>query len=346
LPSDRILSVDLFRLLAILAVITIHTQPFAQDLAEVHISYWYIQTIINQLTRFAVPFFFIISGYFWGIKIKNGAAIVPTTILMAQKIGLIFLAWCLIYLLPYNITTFSEYGLLGPIKVAYWNLKQLAQHPENIILEGTKIHLWFLVSLLFSLIMCSLFLHFTLTKSMIIAAAALYIFGILGKSYADTPLGISLDFNTRNGPFFSFIFFITGFFISKLKRSNSWFKYGCMIYILGCCLHFLEVYALWKLYETPMEHDYVFGTYFMGLGVSIIALSNHPILKSTRLSKIGKMTLGIYAIHIIFVDLLKPLDRNIDHPLWEVSLIFLILLFSIFSTHLLAKNKITRKLVI
>lgn len=56
---SRIESVDIFRLIAIVAVITIHTSPFRADVIIESEAYKYLDVIFNQLSRFAVPFFFV-----------------------------------------------------------------------------------------------------------------------------------------------------------------------------------------------------------------------------------------------------------------------------------------------
>lgn len=62
--KSRIESVDLFRLLAIFCVIMIHAKPFlGSTLFGCGVNN-YLGIFINQISRFAVPFFFTISGFF------------------------------------------------------------------------------------------------------------------------------------------------------------------------------------------------------------------------------------------------------------------------------------------
>ncbi len=70
---ERIESVDVFRLIAIVAVIAIHTSPFHVDVDGENEAYMYADMIINQLSRFAVPFFYVTSGYFWGLKVRKSS---------------------------------------------------------------------------------------------------------------------------------------------------------------------------------------------------------------------------------------------------------------------------------
>jgi len=74
---DRIKSVDVIRLLAITAVIVIHTSTFKNIPGDL---YENLFIILNQLSRFAVPFFFVIAGYFWGKKIRSGDSVTQVSI--------------------------------------------------------------------------------------------------------------------------------------------------------------------------------------------------------------------------------------------------------------------------
>ena len=66
----RIQSIDSFRVIAILAVISIHTQPFS-DTHYFGENDKVLAALFYQGTRFAVPFFFIAAGYFFGKKLEN-----------------------------------------------------------------------------------------------------------------------------------------------------------------------------------------------------------------------------------------------------------------------------------
>lgn len=339
----RIKSIDVFRLLAITFVIAIHTTPFVIRDGDNNQLYNFLSVFINQLARFAVPFFFIISGYFWAIKIKKKQSVLRPSFIMAKKIGIIFLFWSVIYLLPLNFSAFFEYGLLGPVKVAYWHIQDLLKNPILLIFEGTRVHLWFLMSLIYALFINALFIHFGRVKELILFSVVLYLFGLLAKAYAGTPIGILIDFNTRNGPFFSTIFFTTGYVLSAFEAKAKWLWLGLAIFILGCLSHFMEIIILWKFFNTAVSQDYVFGTYFMGLGIAMLALSDHPIFSANRLAVLGRYTLGIYAIHMIYVINFAKIDRVYSSVVWEIGLIFMVLFLSIFTVILLARMSFMRK---
>lgn len=342
---SRIGSLDLFRFLAIVAVIAIHTTPFRTHCGIENDLYRCIDVVINQLARFAVPFFFVISGYFWGAKVRKGGAPLATAWGMASRVLVLFLAWSLLYLLPYNFAAFLCHGVPGPIEAARRNITDLVQNPLALIMQGTKVHLWFLVSLLFSLGISAVFVHRKRIKSLAVVSIFLYAIGVLAKAYADTPIGIDVEFNTRNGPFFGTLFFVSGYVMSGFVPSTKWLKCGLSVFCLGCAVHFSEIYLLWRTFGTSPTQDFVLGTYFMGVGVAMASLSNHPALQNRLFCAIGQMTLGIYAVHFIFVDLFEAVDRNVYSPSWEVGYVMLVFLLSVLSSVALSRSRITRRLV-
>lgn len=342
---NRIESVDLIRFFAIMAIIAIHTTPFAPVVNSPEI-YSHLYIFINQISRFAVPFFFVTSGYFWGIKIRGGADIISTSKNMISRIGIIFLAWSIIYLLPFNMIAAFDHGMLGPVKVIYWNLVDLFKDPIKTLLQGGTEHLWFLVSLIFSISICALFVKRKAYTLLCIISIVFYVSGVLLSSYAETPIGNTIDFNTRNGPFFGLILFYSGYCLSGYTPTIKWFYYGLLIFISGSLIHFAEIYTLNVLFNISLVQDYVFGTLLMGIGMAMFALSNHSILRTKSLSKIGTMTLGIYASHYIFVILLGPFDERFNSVAWEIGYVGIVLILSILTTYALSRIKATRRLVL
>lgn len=256
---SRIESVDIFRVLAIIAVISIHTTPFGE--VQDNQAYALLNVAINQGARFAVPFFFVISGFFFAKKINAGSGLLSTTNNYLKRLFTIWLFFSVIYILPYDLIAAFEHGPLGPIKVVYWNLLNIANDPIRFIFEGTRVHLWSLVSLGISVVISSLFLRYFRRNPLpplIIFSVAIYIFGLLAKAYADTPVGINIDFNTRNGPFFSTVFFVMGHALSRLELNQNYLFYGLLVLLLGYTIHAGEIYYLYSAYDiSPTSHDYM-----------------------------------------------------------------------------------------
>lgn len=307
---SRLQSIDVMRVAAIVAVIVIHASPFATQ-PELIGNRLDAATVANQLARFAVPFFITVSGYLWAHKIESERDVHAPTIKMARRILVLLLAWSAIYLLPTNIAVAFEAGTLGPLKHVYWNVMRVVDRPFDTALGGTKQHLWFLPGLLCGLVISALLIRCRQQWLLVGLAIALYLVGLAGKAYSDTPLGFSSEFNFRNGPFFALAFFATGYLLHLRRATPSWLPTGIVIAVCGIILHFTELVVLNAYWGTTMSQDYVVGTYFYGVGMAMIALSGTRYLHLERAATIGPLVLGIYASHMIFLDLLDPLDERL-----------------------------------
>lgn len=341
----RNMAADTLRVLAIVAVISIHTAPYLPESAELGRNLD-MPTFVNMLARFAVPLFFIFSGYFWAAKVETTGNVLIPSVEMLKRISYLFIFWSLIYLLPTNILEAIDYGWTGPLKRFYWNIQRVMTHPMDLLFQGTKIHLWFLAGLLWSVAISWIFVSQNKKISLILLALLLYIVGLAGKAYSTSPLGFQVDFDFRNGPFFSLIFFVTGYFLYENKKTLIYTRVGVIIALFGVIMHFLELIAINKIWGINMAQDYVIGTYFYGLGVAIIGLSNAQILQINRASSIAPAVLGIYASHYIFVDLLRPANRYFaGSQIWTLVYICIVFFLSYKLSITMSKYSLSKKLV-
>jgi surface polysaccharide O-acyltransferase-like enzyme len=194
--------------------------------------------------------------------------------------------------------------------------------------------------------MAALFLRHKRERLLVAVGVALYLVGLAGKAYADTPIGFHAAFNFRNGPFCSLILFVTGYFLHRKRTSRVWLPVGLLLAILGTCLHFTELWLLNSQWGTAMRQDYVIGTYFAGVGVSMMALSNVSCRHLEGVASIGRLVLGIYASHLVFVDLLMPLDRRFrGSPLWDILFVVAVFTLSYALVLVMSRFRLTRRLV-
>lgn len=95
-----------------------------------------------------------------------------------------------------------------------------------------------------------------------------------------------------------------------------------------------------------MAQDFVLGTYFYGLGITMLALSDPAPLRFPRLAGLGPLVLGIYASHFLFVDLLAGQDSPLRAiPGWDIIVVALVFALSLTLTGLLWRFAPTRRLV-
>lgn len=342
---NRIESVERIRVIAVFAVIVLHTTPFQSPQAAVG-AYFLAGIVIKQLATFAVPFFFIVSGFFWGRKVRRSGQIKAASLPQCKRLLTIFLFWSAVYLLPYNLASVVDYGPSGPFKIAFWHMKELASRPAMLLFEGTKGPLWFLIALVCAIAITSCFVYMNNVAALVVIALGLYTAGLLADGYAMTPVGIKVDFNPRSGPAYSTIFFVLGYLLSKFTPTRAWYCYGWLTAAAGIIIKAAEILFLWRAYQTGLFKDYLAGTVPMGLGAALVALSGQhaPAPGSAGLSRYGRHVLGIYLIHMIYIDNLSSLDAAFQHSAaWEAGFPIMVMGLSLLTAWALSKNDFFRR---
>ncbi|MDA8169324.1 MAG: acyltransferase family protein [Nitrospiraceae bacterium] len=351
-PSARIESIDLFRVIACLAIIAIHTQPFALG----HFGYSaysdnrflsagnleLIAVLINQGARFAVPFFFLAAGYFFGKKVLSGVAPWKLFAGYSKKLLLIFFFWSLVYmLLPAEPGALGRYGYVSLLRMKFeWAFS----NPATFMLEGFKPHLWFLMSLITAFGILAALLSRGLAKAALPLSAALYVFGLLAGSYASTPIGIRVPFNTRNGPFFSTLFVAAGFHLASGKVKPK-FLWAAALASAGVAIHMTEAFILWKSFGIdPSRLDYLAGTVPFAAGLMMMLLSKRDFGGKWQVRKLARFTLGIYVSQYIFIDIFTPLTTRFESVYWEMAFPFLVFFCSLLLVFFLSSNRFTRRI--
>jgi surface polysaccharide O-acyltransferase-like enzyme len=340
-PNDRIQSVDIFRVLAIAAVIALHTAPHTGPGAVgLHFD---IRTLCDQLERFAVPLFFILSGYFWAGRCRDGACCWTAGLALARRVFVLFVAWSVIYFL---VTAAEAAWSMGSLAAGFRAAARPLPGLPTLLLQGTKVHLWFLPALALAALVSGALLARRMERSLIVLALMLYGVGLAGKAYADTPFGFHTHVNVRNGLCFSLLMFASGVRLRRLGPSPAWRWLGPALALGGLALQVAEVAWLHARWGTNMAQDFVLGTYFYGLGVAMLALSDPAPLRFPRLAGLGPLVLGIYASHNLFVDFLAGPDNPLNAlPGWDIIVVAVVFALALALTGLLARFPLTRRLV-
>jgi surface polysaccharide O-acyltransferase-like enzyme len=331
---DRIRSVDAFRVLAIVAVIALHT---ARHDGVRAVGYgWDLPTLLNQLERFAVPLFFILSGYFW---VQSG--IDPReqwlrSLRLCRRVLLIFVSWALVYAAVKAFDALSDAGWHAALQglADAWRGRRLGV--QRVLLEGVTPHLWFLPALACAVLISGAMLARRLRGPLIALAIVLFAIGLAGKAYALTPIGWDTRFNLRDGPFFSLVFFVTGMELRRRRLPASPWP-GLLLALAGLSLQVLEVGWLHRTFGASLVQDYVLSTWLFGLGAGLTALSDAPALRQPALAKVGPLVPGIYASHYLFVDWLRRADERWRvHAIWDLLYVALVFAGALVLTRLLA----------
>ena len=235
---SRLVGVDAARLIAFLFVILIHTAvPPGPRAAGVR-----LDGVIDQLARWAVPFFFITSGYFVG---RSGPSASEAVFTLFKRIAPVFLFWSLLYI------AVTPGGLARMTDLSFDILW--------LIRGGPGYHLWFLPSLFASVSL----LHVVKgapRAALWAAAGLLYAIGLLLGSYKGV-LGLTHFFwNMRDGPFFGFIFVVIGFELARTSFRPT-LAQGAAICAAGAALQLGEAIVLDGHFGKPFSsNDFLMGT--------------------------------------------------------------------------------------
>lgn len=235
--------IDRIKYLVSFLVLIIHFRPFSDFNPIIDFS------SVQVVSRIAVPFFFISTGYFIG---NNGLK--KDVILKSIKRNLkLYIFWTIIYL-PISIIVF------------------MPQYPNillNLTILGVYFHLWFIPALIFSIIALYFLNKFLRPSIITFIAFVFFSIGVFGDAYHGVlqsgwflnGMNHYLDIftTTRNGLFFGFLFVSLGYFIQqseityKISKSRAWVGF-----IISYVFMFIEM-GLLMTYTIPFEYNMYFS---------------------------------------------------------------------------------------
>ena len=296
---------DWFRLIAAVLVISIHTSPLETISPNADIF------LTRIIARTAVPFFFMVTGFYTNFERPKNALL---------KLTKMYLAVTILYL-PLSIYS----GYFGGFSL--WNALKM------LIFDGYYYHLWYFPACIMGIVLVH-FLEKLSAKKAFVIAIVLYIIGIFGDSYygvALPPLKIfyNILFNffsyTRNGLFFAPIFLLMG---SKLKKSNV--KSDPQKAVVAAEISFVLMTAeafLLKGFNIP-RHDsmYVFlipTMLFLFALLNSVKIPQQPILR--------KISMWIYIIHPLIIIVLRGISKIFSENFFEKRELLLFVLTAVFS---------------
>ena len=340
---ERIKSVDALRVLAIVGVIMIHTRPFFTG--EEAKSIFDPGLVLDQLARFAVPFFFVVSGYFWSAKIERQGEVFQLSFAMCRRIAQIFIFWTGVYIVERALRKIGSIYSSFPGAIVQ-DILYLAARPITTAMEGSKSHLWFLPALLSCVAIAAAFVMRRWERALLGFAIVLFAIGLCGAAYSASPLGFTKNFNFRNGPFFGLLFFVMGRRLFHAGPRPSWLGIGAVLVVLGTVVQFAELALIHHYWGTTLVQNFVIGTGFTGLGMSMMALSNDTRLRCEKAARIGPLVLGIYASHHLFVDVIGERHQWTGWYVFNEGLYVLVVFaLAVLTTYVLSRNRVTRQFV-
>jgi surface polysaccharide O-acyltransferase-like enzyme len=266
--SQRKNGIDLFRLIAALFVLTLHNEydKIPVGLAEG----------IQLSTRWAVPFFFMCTGYFLNKKIING------------KLEFYRIQNNLVHLISILLVTTI---LFSPLAIIRYDL---VFHVANLFL-GVYYHLWFVGAMIFGYVFIWYSYYIGRSKFLPWISVFILVMNLLSSSY-NVFIGIDLGADLYNF-LISIPFMYIGLAAAKLKLNKSLRPVLIVLIVVGFLLQFLEASFIFDhIKPDRFDHKILIGT--IVLSVALFLLSATINLRENVLSRLGqKNSLFIYLYH-------------------------------------------------
>ncbi|MDO4452968.1 MAG: acyltransferase [Eubacteriales bacterium] len=273
-------AMDWMRMICAFLVVAIHTSVLSSfsETADFFLT--------GIVCRIAVPFFFMVSGFFLMPKIASRFSSVIKT---EKKLLVMYMASVLLYL-PLNIYAGQYF------------FKDLPSFFRAFFLDGTFYHLWYFPAAAEGILLLGLMQRLFSRKICMFFCILLYLIGLGGDSYygiiKDIPLLQSfydtyfqIGTYTRNGFFFAPVFLCLGWILSD-TRNRLFFPHAKKISLVSFALLIAEGWLL-HTFQIP-RHDSMY-LYLLPCMYGIFSVLT-AIPCSSQIS-FRKISMFIYIIH-------------------------------------------------
>lgn len=293
--SSRHLGLDFAKFLCAFMVVSIHTPYFGNEYLE-------------PLARFAVPVFFMITGYFYSsVQQKSREHIqLRKAVVLFLSSNLLFLIWkivlCVVAGESFPDLVHSIFNFATWIKFLFFS---------ESILSG---HLWYLGALSYVLVIILVFDKYSSREKLYKFIPILLLINILVGNYSIILFGKRLPLLlTRNFLFCGLPFFLLGDAISRKQTTRSNAQLFA-IAIISAFITLAENVVFLKI-EARSNADCFFATPFLAYSLFMLFLKNgttfqHPLL--TKVAQLGRCTATTtYIIHPIAIHIVGKIVNAI-----------------------------------
>ncbi|MBE6682524.1 MAG: acyltransferase [Ruminococcaceae bacterium] len=299
--------IDVFRFLCACLVIMIHCDGVDGNPIS--------HMIVTCFSRQAVPFFFIVSGFFFCRKLKSTADPKSFVIGYAKRLILFYFIWAIISLPEVVQTYLALYKGSSPVYIALVIVRR-------VIFAGSGVY-WYLLVTLEAALICGFLIIKKWEKLMYIIAA----FGIVACFFysADFDWFLVRQFNDLIYTVFSWSnnvfmlgipFFAVGCFFTTLEgRIKLNTPSLCVAYFAVSAagiVAFSLVYDKIALYE-----KYFFLFPLQAVLLFMIGISSKISIKDSICSELRNISSTVYCVHCFFIGyVLKAIWVNEFAPVW------------------------------
>lgn len=320
-------SIDVFRYVCAVLVIAIHTGPFE----EINPTLGYIAT--DVIPRIGVPFFFIVSGYFYIRKLQNGEK--PFRQYFKRLITIYFVWSCLYFLIE-----FMQWGHADPRGF-------IVNCITTFVYYGSSYHFWFFPALIFALCFTTFLWRLGGRRILIPLSIVLYTVGVLGCAYYNVFQNIPLlgqffahpQFdNIRRILLMGFPFFSGGYIVLKSKEKISK-QQGLRLWIVSLMIWILEIVVVVNM-QYQRSIVLTFGLYPLVLSTLTVLVQN-PLPKLQGISdtsrKLANFTYYAHPALILLINFVGGVQAYGNQRVPNTALFLLTTISTFFAGLLICK---------
>lgn len=338
--NERNYAIDFIRLVAILGVVVIHTTTAFNDRVALFSLDFYFLHFINQASRFAVPLFFLISGFLLAsryLEIKNPIIFYKKRL---YKILIPYVTWSLIY-----------YFIIFPNSLNSLLSKKFA----NSLLTGdSSYQLYFIPAIIILYLLFPLIVYFKkvfLTKWFI---SLLFIteFVVISVVYFNN-INLTI-FPPFEVAFYNLFPFVIGMYsATRISNLNLFIKRNIVIIsastiVLSLYL-FIESIFMYKStgVENYLRNQWRISVFVYGIFAGSLMYYFYPLLHkwNKQILYLSSFSLGVFFVHVAILQyFLDALDiyKFYNIVSFAVTLGGVLILSFVFSIAL-SKNKMVNK---
>lgn len=298
--------IDLFRYVAAILIIMIHTSPLesVNELAD------FILT--REVARVAVPFFFMVSGYYVAyVAYRKTSDEKQVFLRMLSKLGAMYLVASLTYL-PVRI--YSGY---------FSNGISISKILKDVLFDGTFYHLWYLPAAMIGISLIYLLSRKLSIQQSLAVSVILYGIGLFGDSYygiiehsvvGKLYAGMFQIFTyTRNGIFYAPVFLLLGVLVrDKVENTTMQIK---RLKGISACSALFGVSFIALMIEGLLLHQYQIqrhdSMYLMLLPVMYFGYQLLLMVPPVSLKVNRKIPMIVYLIHPLMIVITRMVAKVI-----------------------------------
>lgn len=175
--TERKPAIDIFKFIAAILVITIHTEP----LLSISETANFIQ--VHYIARVAVPFFIVCTGFFTGKKITwSDKGMVDN--IKAARIAILKSSWKVFRLYLICSVIYLFLSIPQWIETGWFSFKAFIDWGLSFFLYGSYYHLWYLMEVCYALIVLALILPIIRKPYIFILTVVLWIIEVVYYGYS------------------------------------------------------------------------------------------------------------------------------------------------------------------